>query len=234
MATVSDILNFARTQVQSDSNGLTDANGIIFCNEALTDFHRRLVDGGVDAASIQEAYCDGKVPTNDGDGSTFLFPTDMIFLKAIEINYQDTQAGNYVRADQIDVSNIAGQNSFSYLRKNASQLQPKFDDHGDWYEIFPAFKSGDNISQAIRIMYFKKPTEFTSTADTVSYPESLDYRILGWRVASDYYYSLSKIAEGDAVNARYEERVRQLVATLSRGSQQPLQATTITSTGWEF
>jgi hypothetical protein len=233
MSTLSDVLTFARTQAQTDSNGITDTSGLIFANEALVDFHRKLVNGGIDASSIKEAYRDGAVPAA-GEGSTFLYPADAMFLKAIEVNFTDTIAQNYTRAEQIDVSNISGGTSFSWMRTNASKNAPKFDDRGDWYEIFPAFRSGDNLTQAIRIMYFQKPTEYTATSDTISYPVSLDYRILGWRIASDYYYSLNKFIEGDAFNAKYEERVKQLIGTLGRGAQQPLEATVIPLTGWEF
>jgi len=157
-----------------------------------------------------------------------------MFLKTIEVNFTDTSAQNYIRAEQVDHANLPGGTSFSWLRQNASRNAPQFADNGDWYEIFPAFQSGDNTSQAIRIIYFQKPTEFTATGDTVAYPSSLDYRILGWRIASDYYYSLNKFEEGDAFNARYEERVKQLIGTLGRGAQQPIQATVIPWNGWEF
>lgn len=233
MSTLVDVLTYSRAQAQTDSNGLTDTNGIVFANEALFDFRRRLVDQGVDAMGLQEAYRDASVPST-GNGSTFLYPTDMMWLKAIEVNYQDTSAQNYITALQYDKSNIPNQQSFSWLRINGSTQQPQFDDHGDWFEIAPAFTSSNNLSQAIRIIYFQKPTEFSSTTDTVSYPESLDYRILGWRIASNYYYSLNKFQEGDAFNMKYEERVKQLTATLGRGSQQPLEATPIQLTGWEF
>jgi hypothetical protein len=235
MATLSNVLSFARAQSQTDSNGLTDANGIIFANEALYDFHRKLVNGGIDASSIQEAYRDAAVPST-GNGSTFLYPTDFLFLKAIEVNFTDTSAQNYLKAEQVDHSNLGNGVSFSWLRQNASRNDPKFADNGDWYEIFPAFQSGDNLSQAIRIIYFQKPTEFTATSDTITYPSSLDYRILGWRIASDYYYSLNKFDEGDKFNAKYEERVRQLIGTLGRGSQQPIKVENLNigNNGWNF
>src|SRR3990167_9787260 len=126
MATLSTILDFSRAQAQTDSNGLTDAKGIIFANEGLVDFRRRLIAQGVDASQLQEAYTTGVANTG-----TYLYPTDMFFLKAIEVNYTDTNTDNYITADQMDVSNIAGQNSFSWLRKNQSVQFPKFDDRGD-------------------------------------------------------------------------------------------------------
>lgn len=199
----------------------------------MFDFHRKLVNGGIDASQTQEAYRDASVPSS-GNGSTFLYPTDAMFLKTIEVNYTDTEAQNYIRAEQVDVANLSGQNSFSWLRQNCNTQTPKFDDRGDWFEVFPAFVSGNNLSQALRIIYFQKPTEYTAVGDTVSYPSSLDYRILGWRICSDYYYSLNKFEEGDAFNLRYEERVQQLISTLGQGAQQPLQATTIPLTGWNF
>lgn len=234
MATLANILAFARAQTQSDSNGLTDANGIIYANEALVDFHRRLVNHSVDASQLQEAYIDGVIPSTAGNGSTFLYPPDMLFLKAIEVNFTDTSPSNYITATQVDVSNLAGQNSFSYLRTNQSTGNPQFDDRGDSYEIFPAFTSAMNVSQAIRLFYFMKPTEYTSTLDTISYPENQDIRILGWRIAAMYYYSLDKIIEGEIFNDKYDERVTQYCATLARGAQQPIQATPLQITGYEF
>lgn len=233
MAQLSNALNFARAQTQTDSNGLTDANGIIFANEALVDFHRRLVDHSVDASQLQEAYMTA-TPATSGNGSTFLYPSDMLFLKAIEVNYADTNPANYITADQVDVSNLSGQNSFSFLRANQSTGNPQFDDRGDWFEVFPAFTAANNLTNAIRIFYFQKPTEYTATSDTISYPESQDMRILGWRIAAMYFYSILKIQEGDAFNVMYENRVKQYCATLARGAQQPIQATPLQISGYEF
>lgn len=233
MATVLDVITFARAQAQTDSNGLTDSKGILFANEALVDFHRQLVKHGVDASQIQEAYTNGTVATS-GNGSTFAYPADCLALKSIEVNFTDTNPSNYIPALQIDVSNLAGQNSFSWLRINQSVLFPKFDDRGDWYEIFPAFTASHNLTSAIRLFYFLKPTEYTSTADTVVYPENIDYRILGWRVAANFFYALGKMGDGDFFDAKYQNRVKEYIDTLGRGSQQPLQATPIQVTGWEY
>ena len=235
MATVSDLLTFSRAQAQTDSNGLTDTNGIIWANEALTDFHRRLVKAGVDASSIQEAYRDASVPAT-GNGSTFLYPTDMLFLKAIEINYSDTSPNNYLRAEQVDHSNLQGTTSFSWLRVNASKQLPQFADNGDWFEVFPSFTGSDNLSQAIRIIYFQKPTEYTSTSSNISYPASLNYRMLGWRVCANYYKSLNKFTEALNFDAEYLKMVQDYIDNLSRGSQQPIQATLVdvASNGWNL
>lgn len=235
--TVSDILSFARTQSLTDSNGLLDASGIIFANEALSDFHRRLIARGIDASQLQEAYRDGAVNTG-----TYLYPSDMFFLKSIELNYSDTNAQNYRRASQVDVSNLEGNVSVGWLRNNASKDSPKFDDRGDWYEIFPTPTSSMNVAQLIRIFYFLKPTEYSSVSDTVSYPESLDYRIIGWRVAASYLYSLGSTVgagrnahlRGDKFMEMYEMRIEQLTSTLSRGSQQPIEAKRLAVDGFEF
>lgn len=229
MATLQSIVDFARAQVQTDSNGLTNANGIIFANEALVDFHRKLVDRGVDASQLQESYEDGVLNTG-----VYLYPTDMLFLKAIELNYSNTNAQDYQVASQVDVSNLAGWNSFSQLRTNGNPTSPQFDDRGDSFEIFPTPTGGMNVTQLIRIFYYLKPTEYTALSDTVAYPESMDLRILGWRICASYLYSIMKIQEGDAFNLKYEERVKEYVSTLARGSQQPIQATVIQLTGFEF
>lgn len=161
----------------------------------------------------------------------------MLFLKAISLNYTDTNASNYKVAKQVDVANLAGDTSFNWLRGNADPDYPQFDDRGDWYEIFPTPTSAHNVSQMIRIFYYLKPTQYAATSDTVAYPENLDQAILGWRIASSYLYSLGdpdKLLQAEKFNAKYEERVRQYIATLSRGSQQPLTATPVQISGWEF
>ncbi len=227
MSTLQSILTFSRAQAQTDSNGLTDTLGIVFANEALLDFRRRLIAAGVDAAQIQEAYRD-----MDAGVGTYLYPTDMWWLKAIEVNFQGSAEESAVRAEQADVSNLPNNTSFGWLRSNASITTPMFDDHGDWFEIFPT-PNADN-SQGIRIFYFLEPTEYTTTSDTIAYPESLDYRILGWRIASNYQKSLKDFDSGEVFDLEYEKRVKDLIATLSRGTQQPIQATAITWTGQEF
>lgn len=227
--TLSTVLSFARAQAQTDNNGLTDTNGIIFANEALQDFHRRLVEAGVDASQLQESYTAGTI----GIG-TYAYPADMLALKTIELNYTDTSANNYKLAKQVDIANLQGPVPFSWLRVNASKASPQFDDRGDWYEIFPTPTSGDNVTQIIRLFYYLKPTEYSATSDTVQYPEALDTAILGWRIASSYLYSLSNLDDGLAFNQRYEERVKQYISTLARGSQQPIQASRLPITGFEF
>jgi hypothetical protein len=235
MSTLANVLTFSRAQAQTDSNGLTDTNGIIFANARLFDFHRQLVANGVDASQIQEAYCDAVVPSA-GNGTTLAYPTDCLALKTIEVNYQNTNAQDYIRAEQVDVANLGGQNSFSYLRQYASTQQPKFDDRGDWYEIFPAFQSGNNTSQAIRLFYYLKPTEYTSTSDTIAYPASQDYRVLGFGICADYYNSLNKFEEAQSFEEKYQKRVDQYITTLARGSQQPIQAQVLDvgANGWQF
>jgi hypothetical protein len=225
--TLSTILAFARTQCQTDSNGLTDANGIIFANEALLDFHRNLIDKGVDASQIQEAYAD--ITANVG---TYLYPSNMFFLKAIELNTTDQTAQNYLPVEQVDASNLPGNTSFSWLRSNQSSASPLFDDRGDWFELFPTPTTGN--SQGIRILYFLTPTEFAATSDTVSYPDSLDYRALGWRIAANYKRSLLDFNSAQAFDNEYTNHMTQISRTLARGTQQPTQASPIRDAGWNY
>jgi len=228
---LSDVLAFARTQAQTDSNGITDANGIIFANEALSDFRRRLVDTGVDAGTVTEFVQEGTVGTG-----IYTYPTNpsVLFLKTIELNYVNTTPADKVTATQLDVSNLPANKSVGWIRANASPSSPYYDDRGDRYEIFPTPTAAHNVTSIATLFYFAKPNDYTAVANSIAYPETLDYRILGWRIASNYLYSLGKVEEGSIVNQRYEERVKQLIATLSRGSQQPIQATPIQDSGWGY
>lgn len=231
---LASILAFSRAQVQTDSNGLTDPNGIIYANEANADFHRRLVEKNVDASQVQEASILGIA--NQG---TYPYPTkpaSILALKTIEVNYVDTNTNNYVTASQVDVSNLPQGISFSYLRGNQNQASPLFDDRGNSFEIFPTPTATTSLPGLVNIFYYAQPSIYSATTDTVNYPESLDTTILGWRIAANYLYSLgeSRIPDGDKFMQRYEDRVSQYIATLSRGSQQPIQASPLPLTGWEY
>lgn len=227
--TLATIIQFARAQSQTDSNGLTDSKGITFANEALLDFHNELIHRGVDASQTQEAYTSGTA--NQG---TYLWPTDMWFLKAIEVNFTDTTPQNYLTAEQLDVSNIPAGRSFSWLRSYQNVQFPMFDDRGDQFEIFPTPTSSNNLLNMFRIFYFLEPTEYTSLADTITYPETLDYRILGWRIASSYLKSLGNWESAVPFDAEYTKKMESIIKTLSRGAQQPLEATPIQNNGWNF
>lgn len=229
MATLTDVLSFSRAQAQTDSNGLTNANGIIFANSRLADFHRQLVNRGVDASQLQEAYCTGTTQSA-GTGLTLTYPSDCLALKSVEVNFTDSNANNYIRAEQVDVANLSNRTPFSWLRVNQSVQHPLFDDRGDWYEIFPA------TGCTIRLFYYLKPTEYTAVGDTIAYPESQDYRLLGWGICADYYNSLNKFEESLAFEKKYQDAVDRYVATLGRGSSQPIQAEPLQvyADGWQL
>lgn len=227
MATLASVLEFARAQSQTDSNGLTDANGIVFANEALLDFRNQLISAGVDASQTQESY----TSFTSGQG-TYAYPSDMWRLKTISINYIDTNKSNYKTATQVDISNLPNNTSFQWIRANADTNAPYFDDRGNTFEIFPTPTSA--TVDAIYIFYFLEPSEFTATSDTIGYPDSLDYRILGWRIAANYVKAQGNQNLAADFNAEYQQKVAKIIATLSQGSQQPIQATVIQDAGWNY
>ena len=91
-----------------------------------------------------------------------------------------------------------------------------------------------NLTNAIRISYYLNPTPYTSTSDTLVYPDSLDWYILATRVCSLYYESLNKFAEADYWRGLYVNKMASLNTTLGRGSEQPIQPTGLTDTGWSY
>lgn len=227
---LSSIITFARVQSQTDSNGLSDDNAIVFANEALQDFHRRLVTAGVDASGVQEASILGSSSISSG---VYNYPSQpsMLFLKSLEANYTDTANTNFLSVGQIDTSNLPGGASMSWLRANQSVVNPKFDDRGNVFEIIPA------NPQLMRLFFFAQPSIYTSSISTIGYPENIDPAILGFRTGALYKYSLQgedNYVAGDKLNAKYEERVKQYIATLGRGSQQPIQPVGIQVDGWQF
>lgn len=231
---LSSVLTFARAQVQTNIDGLTDENGLVYANEANADFHRRLVEKGVDASQLQEASITGVV--NTGIYAYPTAPASILALKTIELNYGNTTLADYKVATQIDVANLPSDQSYSFYRVNADTNSPQFDDRGNSFEIFPTPISGNNITNLIRLFYYAQPSVYTAVSNNVSFPENIDATILGWRIGAMYLYSLGgeNLVKGDLFNAKYEERVKQYISTFARGSQQPIQATPLQIDGWQF
>lgn len=234
MATlVSDLLSYVETKTQAGTGTLNSSLGLGYLNEALLDYTSELIKRGVDAAQIQESYASASVPAA-GNGSTFAYPSDMFALKTIEVNMTDSNVNNYLLAQQVDVSNIPGNASFSQLRLNQPTHAPLFDDRGDTYEIFPSFASGTNTANAIRIFYYLTPTPYTAVSDALAYPVTLDWYILALRVASLYFQALQKFNEAEFWEGKYNARIAKNITTLAKGSQQPIEPTPLQDNGWNY
>lgn len=232
MSTVNDVLTYARQLSSTDSNGISDTLGIAFTNDALQDFIRDLVDRGIDAAQTYEAYAD--LTTNNPN--TYLWPSDMFALKTIEVDFTGSGGQNFLQAQQYDVSNIQNV-SFSYLRVNQPSSIPLFDNRGDTFELAPIPPAP--VTGGLRIFYYLLPTDFTTTADTITYPITLDYRCLAAKVS--YFYALSlekggRTTGGQAADfeAEYQRRLNKIITILAPGSKQPIQPTPLQDSGWEY
>lgn len=229
LTTVQDVIDYANTKIQGDAN-ISDADGLKFFNESNIDFHLDLIHSEVDASEIQEAYRDASIPPA-GQGSTFLYPDDMFVLKKITLNYTDTTAQNYVACTDIKTSNTVENTSFEFLRVNQPTDSPLFEDRGDWFEIFPTFDAGDNLTQAMRIFYFLGPTNYTENGQSLVYPESLDPIIQAFKMVQIYYDSIEQDDRADRWEKKYKERFNEkLLPTLSRGESGPIN--TQLSIGW--
>lgn len=231
MATVANAITYARQKSQTDSNGISDTNGLAWANNGLIDITRDLIVRGVDAAQTQESYQTLTAPAA-GATSTFLWPTDMFALKTIEADYTGVGGQNYIQAKKLDVANLQGDTSFDFIRVNQSTSQPMFTNHGDTGEIFPTVTSG--LSVLLRIFYYLIPTEYSSTASTINYPQSLDYRALGDKILQGYYQSLGRFDIADAWEAQYTKKMDDAVKILSPQSKQPIQPERLHISGFQF
>lgn len=227
MATVNDVLTYARQLAQTDNNGLTDTAGLAFCNDALQNMTRSMFERNIDAAQTQEAYT--SLTTNNPN--TYLWPMNMYALKTIEVNFTDQQQTNYLQATEVEVANIQ-KNSFDWLRVNQSASFPLFDNRGDTFEIFPI----PNIANAkgLKIFYYLTPTEYTTTTSTLVYPQTLDYRCLAARVAALYAISVADMNQFQVASAEYDKRLADLIRILAPASQQPIKPNRLADTGWQF
>lgn len=226
MATVNDVIAYARSKAQTDSNGISDASGLLWTNDALSDVTRQMLDRSIDAAQTQESY----TPLTANVPNTYAWPTNMYKLKTIEVDWTGTGGQNYLQAQMLDVANIQGV-SFDYLRKNQTQQSPLFDNRGDTFEIFP---NSTVATGTIRIFYWLTATDYATVGDTINYPQSLDYRILGAFVVANYYESLESWDSAQMWMAKYQSMLNKTINVLAPSSQQPIQPVPLQLTGWNF
>lgn len=229
-ATVADAITYARQEAQTDTNGISDTNGLAWSNVGLIDITRELIRRGVNAAQTQEAYMSLSVPAA-GATSTFAWPTDMWMLKTVEVDYSGKGGQNYLQAERLDVANLQGRTSFDFVRVNQSTSDPQFANYGDTGEIFPTVTSGTCL---IRIYYFLTPTEYSSTASTINYPQSLDYRVLGDKILECYYKSLEKFDAASMWGGQAMKKINDAFNILAPQSQQPITPQKLHITGWQF
>lgn len=227
--TYAEAITYARIKAQTDSNGISDTNGLIWSADALQDGTRMMFERDIDAAQTGEAYATLN-PSDDPPGQ-FAWPDDMYALKTVEVNWNGSSQTQYLQANPVDVANIQAV-SFDYLRANQPTTWPLFDNRGDTGELFP----NPTVTTLIRIFYFKQATEPTATSDTIPYPFSLDYRIIGDKIVTSYFESLGQEKQNFATKseAKYLKRLNDLINILAPSSQQPIQPTPLQINGWAY
>jgi hypothetical protein len=154
----------------------------------------------------------------------------MFALKSIEIDYSGIGGQNYVQGEKMDIANLQGSTSWDFVRLNQPQSSPLFTNHGDTGEVFPT-PIGNTL---VRIYYYLTPTEYTTTGDTINYPQSLDYRALGDKILIGYYQSLEKFDVADKWEAQYGKKLNDSVNILGPQSKQPTTPNSLGITGFEY
>lgn len=228
MATVSSAITYARQKAKTDSNGISDTNGLAWANNGLIDITRDLIARGIDAAQTQESYA--TLSPSDSQPGRFSWPSDMFALKTIEVDFSNTGGQNYIQAAKLDVANLQGGTSWDFLRVNQATDSPLFTNHGDTGEVFPTIKS----SALVRIYYYLTPTEYTAVGDTIAYPQSLDYRALGDKILIAYYQSLTQFDIADKWGEQYAKKINDSINILGPQSKQPIQPEKLHITGWQY
>lgn len=228
MALVSDAITYARQKAQTDSNGISDTNGLAWANSGLLDITRELIKRNIDASQVQEAYATSNA--TDTPPGQFAWPTTMWMLKTISVNYSDGNVNNLIQAKKLDVSNLQGQTSVDFVRLNQPSTDPQFTNHGDTGEIFPT----PTGSALVKIFYYLQPTEYSSVSSTVNYPQSLDYRVLGDKILESYYQSLENFDIAMQWGAQAVKKINDSINILAPQSQQPISPTPLQLSGWNL
>lgn len=228
MATVSTVITAARQKAQTDSNGISDTNGLAWAIDGLYDSTRDLINRGIDAAQTAESYT--TISASDNPPGRFAWPTDMFALKTVEVDFSNAGGQNYIQASKLDVANLQGNTSWDYVRVNQSTSNPYFTNHGDVGEVFPTPLG----SALVRIYYYLTPTEYSATSSTINYPQSLDFDLLTDKILVGYYQSIEKFDVALQWEAEYQKKITDFINILGPQSKQPITPEKLHMTGWNY
>lgn len=218
-------ITYARQIAQTDSNGITDTLGLAFSNDATNDFVRELTARNINAAKLTFSPASVLLANT----TSFKWPDDLYSLKTLEINYTDTSQQNYVQAQNVEISNVQGI-SFDRLRVNQSSASPVFANYGNTWEPFPTPTSSANA----KFVYFTLPTEYPDVGTAMIYPMTLDYRMIGAKIAELYETMLGNSNQAKAFNDEYVKRVNKVITILAPASQQPVTPEKLHISGFEY
>lgn len=235
MATLSSAISYARVISGKDANTLKDDPAIAFANDGLLWLRQRLAERRKDLFATETAINIAATHLVGGaTPGTFSVPTGtFLVLKALSVNLTDpTDLSQFKVATQVDPSNTPPGTSFDWLRKNQPADQPLFDYRGSTFEILPTPTVA--LTGAVKAWTFTAPTEYTTTGDTIAYPESINYRILSYLIAAFYLYSIGEDTDAAIKERRAEAMIESIISVVGTGTQQPTQTKGVGLTGFEF
>lgn len=238
--TIQSVADYARLLANITSSDMSDSNATAFINDALYDLRRKLIGKRQDLF-IKEASINittAELDTGASPGK-FSFASDMWELKNMQVNLTDVSNKElYVNAEQVDSSNLPNGISWEWMKKNQPFDQPVFDYRGNVFEIAPTPTAEMNNSTvpmvaAIKYFYFMSPTDLSTMTGTLAFPETFDFRILSYKVASIYFSTIGSTISAD-MDKQYEKRIDDLIAMIGTGSQSPLRPKGISDSGWNY
>jgi hypothetical protein len=233
---VSDVLAFARLKAGTDSNGISDSDGMVFLNESQRKRHLQILAVKGDLF-FQESYRDITSDNIVGGSSPgkILYPNDMFLQKNIQLNLIDPDdVGNWKTPTQVDRSNLPDGITWEWLKANQPKTQPLIDNHGDWFEIAPT--PTEAIASSVKLGYFLGPTDVSATSDFLSYPFTLNWRILGFDIAGAYFEAMEDQTQADRMYAQGDLLMKDILNMLGSGQQSPPRpkGLNVGNNGWAF
>jgi hypothetical protein len=231
ITTLGDAITYARTIARDQAGALTDATGLSFANDFNREARKILVLQRKNLF-VETAY-NGITADEIVGGSQpgrFLFPDDMLLLKYIELNV--AKAGdpeNFVSAEILDASNLPEGWSLDDMRDKRDTFSPAIDVRGDWFEVLPT--PTEVKSDSLRAVYHVIPTIYTTTADLIDYPMTLDPEALAYGIAYKYLEPLNA-ERAKTLKEDVFRRVEEIIKLVGTGTAMPTQAQPLRMTGW--
>lgn len=181
-------------------NDWSDAVCIEDANEALNEFEMDLLNVRSDIfgeKSTLNSIASGQ--------SVVQFPTDLLLLKRVDINFQDpTDLTKFYTASEFDSGNPPNGMNWDWFLINQPKSDPLIDLRGGWFEVAP--KADATYSNAVKIIYLAKLTvqnsagvaytdgRFAAVTDLLPYPLSILPEVLAYKMAAIFNRALGGVA----------------------------------------
>lgn len=189
--------NFTRRITKTNSTTYTDGD----VDASLNNYYHLFVNEAIQ--SMDGWDFQGEIATASlvADQQEYVFPTDLLKIKRIEVTYDGT---NWYKVDIMDVNEYSGTNDSTTIANEFSKSKPFADLHDNSLFLFPVPDAAS--TNGLKIWYEDEITELSSDTDEPVIPEAY-HKGLCYGAAQDYHDRESDTKKSSVMEKKMEKNL---------------------------